>query len=266
MTEATSAEASNSPLAGCRVVITRPLSQSAGLSESLTKLGAEVVAFPTIQIGDPPSFDKLDSALRKLAQGGFEWLVFLSTNSVDKVMERLRIFGYDPGVAMRARIVAVGHATADNLAAYGVGTDLLPETSTAAGVGGALGHGTGTILVPRAAGAPQKAMDALRSQGWSVEEAVAYETNIGGSDRVAQTLRARGFDIVTFTSGSTVRGFEASLSPVEAQLAPDDPSGRKVACIGPTTAETARKLGFRVDAVATEPSTQGLVQAVVELR
>ena len=109
-------------------------------------------------------------------------------------------------------------------------------------------------------------MEALRSLGWSVEEVVAYETHIGGSATVADAIRNRGFDIVTFTSGSTVRGFEVCLSAVQAGVAPHDPSGRKVACIGPTTAKVASELGFRVDAVATEPSTAGLVQAVLGLR
>jgi uroporphyrinogen III methyltransferase/synthase len=230
------------------------------------KLGAEVVAFPTVQIGDPPSFDELDSALRKLGEGAYEWLVFLSANAVDKVMQRLRVAGHDQRVATGVGIVAVGQATAEALAAHGISPGLVPETSTAAGVAGALGSGTGRILVPRAGGAPQEAMDALRSQGWSVDEVIAYETQIGGSETVAESIRNRGFDILTFSSGSTVRGFAIYLSAVEAGVAPHDPSRRKVACIGPTTAKLASELGFRVDAVATEPSTAGLVQAVLGLR
>ena len=140
---------SDLPLAGCRVVITRPRSQSAALSGSLTNLGAEVVAFPTVQVGDPPSFDELDSALSKLAEGAYECVVFLSTNAVEKVMQRLRVIRHDPGVAARARIVAVGQATAEALAAHGISPGLVPETSTAAGVAAALGSGTGKILVPR---------------------------------------------------------------------------------------------------------------------
>jgi uroporphyrinogen III methyltransferase/synthase len=225
-----------------------------------------VVAFPTVQISDPASFDELDSTVRKLAEGAYEWLIFLSANSVNKVMYRLPVLGYDPRVATRARIAAVGRATADALAANGISADLLPETATSAGVAAALGPGRGRIFVPRAAGAPQEATDALRSQGWSVDEVVAYVTHIGGSATVGESIRTRGFDIVTFTSGSTVRGFAARLSAVEAGLAPNDPSGRKVACIGPTTAKVAREVGFRVDAVATEPSTEGLVEAVLELR
>ena len=265
MTEPIAGE-SDLPLTGRRVVITRPRSQSAGLSGSLTKLGAEVVAFPTVQIVDPPSFDELDSVLGKLAEGAYEWLVFLSANAVDKVMQRLRVIGHDPRVATRAGIVAVGQATAEALAAHGIIPGLIPETSTAAGVATALGSGAGRVFVPRAAAAPQAAMDPLRSQGWSVEEAIAYETHIGGSATVADAIRKRGFDIVTFTSGSTVRGFEVCLSAVQVGVAPHDPSGRKVACIGPTTAKVASELGFRVDAVATEPSTDGLVQAVLRLR
>jgi uroporphyrinogen-III synthase len=106
----------------------------------------------------------------------------------------------------------------------------------------------------------------LRSQGWSVDDVVAYRTKILLESSGAQAIRERNFDVVTFTSGSTVRGFAAMVGAPAAGLCPEDSGACKVVCIGPTTAEVAASLGFRIDAIANEPSSQGLVEAVLAIR
>ena len=42
-------------------------------------------------------------------------------------------------------------------------------------------------------------------------------------------------------------------------------AGTRVACIGPITADTARKRGIRVDVEAREYTIAGLIEAVVDL-
>lgn len=42
--------------------------------------------------------------------------------------------------------------------------------------------------------------------------------------------------------------------------------GVKIACIGPVTADTAREMGLRVDAVAESYTIPGLVEAMVNMR
>jgi len=44
------------------------------------------------------------------------------------------------------------------------------------------------------------------------------------------------------------------------------PDQVRVACIGPITAQTARELGLRVDIIAQEYTTRGLVDAIVRSR
>jgi uroporphyrinogen-III synthase len=68
-------------------------------------------------------------------------------------------------------------------------------------------------------------------------------------------------DWLTFTSPSTVRNFitltrRAGLNPFQLAGSP------RVACIGPVTAEAARELGFRVDAVAEPHTAEGLLAAI----
>jgi uroporphyrinogen III methyltransferase/synthase len=72
---------------------------------------------------------------------------------------------------------------------------------------------------------------------------------------------AEGVDIVTFTSSSTVANFVRAFPEDKLPAMLGD---AEVACMGPVTADTARKLGLRVDIVAREYTTHGLVQAIVE--
>jgi uroporphyrinogen-III synthase len=255
------AVSSSLPLLGCRVVVTRAQAQASRLDELLTDAGATVLSVPTIQIADPPSLDALDAALRAAAAGSYEWVAFLSVNSVAKVLARLG----ELSLAVRARVVAVGRATATALSASGVVVQLIPERSSAAGVAEALGEGRGRVLVPRAENAPADALDALRSRGWQVDEVVAYRTELSQDDARAAVVRAREFDVVTFTSGSTAEGLAAMVTPAEAGITLDDSGVRKVVCIGPSTAEVASGLGFRVDAIAAEHSSEGLTRAVIDV-
>ena len=65
--------------------------------------------------------------------------------------------------------------------------------------------------------------------------------------------------MITFTSSSTVVHFVEAL---EGRLS----DGVTIACIGPITAQTARDLGLRVDIIAQEYTTRGLVDAIVRSR
>ncbi|MDQ3767086.1 MAG: uroporphyrinogen-III synthase, partial [Actinomycetota bacterium] len=130
-----------------------------------------------------------------------------------------------------------------------------------------LGRGSGRILTPRATGAPRDMPHALGRAGWSVDEVAVYRTVPAPGDTPAvQTARAGDFDVVTFSSASTVRYFVNVVgSPADLGLdgaAPQIKGKKVVACIGPVTAETALSLGVRVDLVAPQHTADGLVAAL----
>jgi uroporphyrinogen-III synthase len=76
-------------------------------------------------------------------------------------------------------------------------------------------------------------------------------------DRIRAAL-AQPLDGVTFTSGSTVRGLHALLSPPEALRATVLPAY----CIGPVTARVARRAGFAVPVVAARHTVAALAEAI----
>src|SRR5271169_943816 len=109
------------PLTGKRIVVTRARSQSSSLVAALTKLGAEVIELPTIEIGPIKSYGALDNALRNLAQ--YQWLIVTSANAVRIVTERLAVLGTPNSALARLKKAAVGAATAKAMQEQGIEVD-----------------------------------------------------------------------------------------------------------------------------------------------
>ena len=240
MARAKAAEAK--PLAGRKIVITRPESDARRLAERLKALGGEPIVVPAIRIefADPAP---LDEALARL--GRYDWVIFTSRNGVEAVFRRIeRLIG--------PRIAAIGPATAAELRKHGTEPDLMPATEyMAEAVLEALGDvGGQRVLLPRADIARRALTEGLRAGGAAVDEITVYYTRAAGGPRPS----LEGVDAVTFTSSSTVRSFLES-GPV--------PEGAKVVCIGPITAQTARECGLDVTEVAGEYTEDGLVAALV---
>jgi uroporphyrinogen-III synthase len=80
-------------------------------------------------------------------------------------------------------------------------------------------------------------------------------------DDLAQRIRdafTRKPDAITFTSSSTVKNFVAAAGAKTL-------AGVDAVSIGPVTSQTARDLGVRVAAQARVYTTEGLVEALLQL-
>ena len=247
------------PLAGTTVVVTRARGRAAPLTAALQAAGARVVEVPVVEIADP---DDGGAALRRAAQAvaAYDWVAFTSANAVHRFVPLLRDSrGFGP-----ARLAAVGGATADALAAYNLAADLVAETADGSAGAEALAArfddapAGGRVLFPRAAGARRALPEGLAARGWAVDEVVAYRTVPAPPPPAAVADAAAGARVVTFTSPSTV----------DAYLSLSDDAGRPlrvpevVACIGPTTAEAARRAGLAVAVEARDASAEALALAV----
>ncbi len=248
------------PLAGTTVVVTRARGQAAPLTDALQAAGARVVEVPVVEIADP---DDGGAALRRAAQAvaAYDWVAFTSANAVHRFVPLLRDSrGFGP-----ARLAAVGDATAEALAAYNLVADLVPETADGAAGAEALAAGFdaapagGRVLFPRARRGPARPARRVGRPGLGGRRGGrlphrARAPAAGGGGR-----RGGRGEVVTFTSPSTV----------EAYLSLSDDEGRPlrvpevVACIGPTTAEAARRAGLAVAVEARDASAEALAVAVV---
>ena len=249
------------PLLGKRVLVTRTRNQAGLLSQRLSELGALPVEIPTIEVRPPHDYSGLDSACAELS--GFDWIVFASSNAVHAVFDRIRTAGRDSRALHGVNVAAIGPATARVLTEHGIEADLVPKTATSNGLADALaeqGIQGSRIVLPRADVATHELPEALSANGADVSEVIAYRTVIPeeSRDRVAKAITA-GVDVATFTSSSTVRNLLRLLDDDAACL-----TDVTIACIGPTTAATAGRLGLNVDIVANNPTIRGLTAALVE--
>jgi uroporphyrinogen-III synthase len=243
-----------------RVLVTRPAGQATELVMSLLTAGVEVVHVPTVQIM-PENAAELTSALR--ATPAPAWLVITSANSARMAARALKEAG---GLPAGCRIAVVGPATARALRRFHLRVDHVPERYLTSAIATGLGDVAGRrVILARAAAVTAELRTALAERGALVEELVAYRTVEGpASSRVAlcEALDSpEPFDLVTFTSGSTVRGLVALLDDKPDLLA----RARAIpaACIGPVTAREAQRLGFVIRIVSTVHTASALAEAIV---
>ncbi len=242
------------PLAGKRILVTRPRAQAAELCDKLAAQGAQPIVFPTIEIAALDDYAALDHAIRHLAQ--YQWIVFTSVNGVKAFWDRLDVVG--AGLTPTQRVAAIGPATASALQSHDVTVTLIPDEYVAEAIIESIGVVRGQrILLPRADIAREALAVELQKRGAVVDEIAAYRTLPAQPDPTGLIELQRGVDVITFTSSSTVRNFIALVG--QNVISPNT----VIACIGPITANTARELGLRVDVTAAEYTMDGLVATLV---
>jgi uroporphyrinogen-III synthase len=155
-------------------------------------------------------------------------------------------------------VAAVGPATGEALGRYRIVPDLLPDRQHAEGLLEAFpdppAPAGSVVLFPRAAEGSEVLVAGLELAGWDVDLIEAYQTV---TETVADQARAEvaSADAICFASSSSVTGFAEAFG---ADAAPPT-----VVCIGPATAETAKRFGLRVDAIAKPHTIGGLIDALI---
>jgi uroporphyrinogen III methyltransferase/synthase len=256
--------ADKKPLAGKKVLITRPAAQAASFAEKIVEIGGEPVVFPTVEIVTEPDLRLLHQALGKIES--YDRIIFTSLNAVDIFFAELAARQVDIRSLQGARLCAIGPETRERLRLRGLFTDIMPRQFCAEGIlqalQGKLQPGQ-KVLLPRARNARPVLPEGLRRQGVSVDEIYLYRASVPktpDTSIVAQIMKGT-IDIITFTSSSTVSNFVKLLGKNNISRLP-----RKImiACIGPITAATARKNRLRVALEAKDYTTDGLIAAILK--
>lgn len=114
-----------------------------------------------------------------------------------------------------------------------------------------------TVLVTRDADDAAGTADRLRRSGWGVAVAPLIVRRVDDGALSAALQRTPSPDLLLLTSAFAARAV--------ARLAGPGFAPRRVACVGPATAEVARAAGLRVDLVPAESTGAALVAALGDL-
>src|SRR5438270_525672 len=255
---------SKRPLHGRRILITRARHQVDPFRRELVDLGAAVVEIPTLEIRRLPIDDRVRNAIKNLDRTAL--VIFASANAVDIFFQMLTTSDLDARTLHNSKVCAIGQETADALAGHGLRPELVTSEYTAEGLANALEGWEMKgmrVLVPRAEVARDALPSLLANRGAEVEILPVYSA-VCPAEATPALLRlfdGEGVDVITFTSSSTVVNFVRAFP--EDRL-PAILGDAEIACMGPVTADTARKLGLQVAIVAREYTTHGLVTAIAE--
>ena len=246
------------PLAGKKILVTRPRELVSVMSRKLREKGAEVLELPAICTVPIPDNALLQKAIKEL--NTYQWLVFTSPSGVRIFFDELRAEKKDIRALAGLQIAALGSGTAKGLESHGLYPELIPEIFDGEALGKALAEklsGTEKLLIPRAALGGRELIEELQKKGVVVDDIPTYDTlyeTPGAVDEKAE-FDAGTVDYAVLTSASTVRGFEQAVKGI-------DFSKVKAVCIGRQTKAAADALGM--ETYMAEKATMDSVVACVE--
>ena len=249
------------PLAGWKVLVTRPKELISRTADKLREKGAEVLELPAIrtvpvedQSGLHAAFDKLEA---------FQWIVFTSPTGVRVFFDELISYGKDIRALGTVRLAAIGEGTKKALRERGIMADFMPSVYDGDTLGKELAgilSGGEKILIPRAEKGNENLTAFLKEAGAKVEDIPTYQTVYEMSQLIDEKKEFENGEIscAVFTSASTVKGFVEGTKGL-------DYSKVTAACIGKQTKAAAESFGMK--AYMSEKATiDSLVKLVEDMK
>jgi len=237
-------------------VLTRDIDGARSYAEALARLGLDAVALPVTRAVDADDADRL--ALAAAVAERWDGVLVASARAAAPLVRAL------DGRRLEARIAAVGPATAAELARHGIAAEVAAGDGVAAAEA-LLAAGCRRVLVPRAAGGRDEAVDRLRAAGVVAETVTAYRTVPTPAD---DPSLVDGLARITGGSAAVIALFAPSQVGALVDLlavrgvSPEVLASSVIAAIGATTASALAARGIRVDAVAAQPEPAAMAQAV----
>ena len=249
------------PLAGYKVLLTRPRDLISSMAEKLRVQGAEVLELPAIRTEAIDDNTALSHAFENIAS--YQWVVFTSPTGVKVFFDQMKQQSLDVRKLGSVKIAAIGEGTKKALGERGLLPDLMPEIYDGEHLAEALAgqlSGSERILIPRAEAGNPILVEVLKGKGAEVDDIPTYRTCYESQDIINEAAEFEKGKIhcAVFTSASTVRGFVESVKGL-------DLTKVKAACIGRQTMEEALRHGMQAR-MAQKATLDSLVQLVIDMK
>ena len=249
------------PLAGWKVLVTRPRQHISKTADLLRKKGAEVLELPSICTVPVEDNSRLYEAFEKLA--AYQWIIFTSPVGVEIFFDEMDRKEMDVRSLGQAKIAVIGEGTKKKLKEHHLLADFVPSVYDGETLGTELAkelQGDEKILIPRAEAGNKKLTELLEQTGAKVDDIATYTTCYEKSRLIDEKkeFETGSVDCVVFTSASTVKGFVEGTPGL-------DYTSVKAACIGKQTKAVADAYGMQTW-MAKKATIESLIELVEEMK
>ena len=249
------------PLAGWKVLVTRPRQHISKTADLLRKKGAEVLELPSICTVPVEDNSRLYEAFEKLA--AYQWIIFTSPVGVEIFFDEMDRKEMDVRSLGQAKIAVIGEGTKKKLKEHHLLADFVPSVYDGETLGIEIAkelQGDEKILIPRAEAGNKKLTELLEQTGAKVDDIATYTTCYEKSRLIDEKkeFETGSVDCVVFTSASTVKGFVEGTPGL-------DYTSVKAACIGKQTKAAADAYGMQTR-MAKKATIESLIELVEEMK
>ena len=249
------------PLAGWKVLVTRPKGRSSRTAEELRRRGAEVLELPSIRTVPLEDQSTLVHAFEEISS--YQWIVFTSPTGVEIFFDEMDKKEMDVRSIGQAKIAVIGEGTKKKLKEHHLMADFVPSVYDGDTLGAELAkelQGNENILIPRAEAGNKKLTSLLEETGAKVDDIATYTTRYEKSRLIDEKkeFETGSVDCVVFTSASTVKGFVEGTPGL-------DYTKVKAACIGKQTKAAADAYGMQTR-MAEKATIESLIELVEQMK
>ncbi|MGC9150692.1 MAG: uroporphyrinogen-III synthase [Microbacter sp.] len=250
------------PLVNKIIITTHPVDDDDVLIDQLLKRGANVVAFPMIQITATPNNLLKIKTFQTLNQ--VQHIIFTSKNGVEAFFDYANQHHYNQLIRSDVQYYVIGKATANALkkrtnekiyvSKSNTSTEFLNELLQ-------LKELKGVVLLVLGTLAPDTLLNGLSSDKERLVSRVdVYQTTPTRCDskKISMLITENRYDLITFTSPSAVERFMQCLERENIGHA------LHIACIGKTTADKAISYGIIPDLIASTPDKSLFVNEITQ--
>jgi len=236
------AVASNGP----PVFLTRELGKNGKLRKLLQARNIPCDELPCIAFERLPAFTELASVV---TAEKFGWIIITSPEAASVFVE-----AWEPSGCPEVSIACVGAATAKVLDDAGLHSKFMPSKATGKVLAQELPlQGAATVLYPCSALAGDAVESGLTKRGFSLRRIETY-TTVPAVWNDEETRRAQHASVVSFASPSAVRMWQERAGTAATAV-----------CIGETSAEEARRVGFERVLYPEAPGVSSWADTVASL-
>jgi uroporphyrinogen-III synthase len=244
--------ATNFPLTGTTILVTRPKKQAIAITKVLVEKGAEIVLMPMIEI-----VSVSDKVLDEKIIVEQDMIIFVSRNAVTHFKAGIMF-----KLSSRTRLVAIGSATARCMEEKGLRVDMigptpagsesllaLPEMQTVVGL---------KVMIIRGESGRELLADTLKMRGANIRYLELYKRCLPNY-KAEEITRAQMVDTIIVTS---VTGLENLCHLISNHMI----KHKLLIVVSERIKQVAIKLGFQHIAVTDDVSNTAILDCVVENR